>query len=283
MPDQQELTEQQFGLAYWYVTHKLLLKRIVIGVLIALDAALLGYGIFGLLSHYVLDAQKQRQIEEELVRAGLNPAVHQALVPKPLGISPTQVFAGKNGFDLVTSIRNSNPLIAARFSYRFVAEGFASEPKAGFILPGDDKLIVSLGVTSPRRPANAQLELLDVTWQRINRHQIPDYSTFALDRLAFRITDIKYDPAVALNNTTVGKTSFTVTNATGFGYHDVRFLIVLYRGASPAAVNTLTIENILPGQVRQGEVTWFDPLPAVSKVTVIPEVNIMDDSVYLRP
>ena len=143
--------------------------------------------------------------------------------------------------------------------------------------------MVTLGATLASHPSDVQLELTDLVWRRLDRHQVPDYAKFAADRLNLPATDVLYDPAVEVGSTTVGRTNFTMNNTTGYTYYAARFLVVQFRGAVVGGINTVTLANLQPLEVRKAEVTWFEPLPAISSVKIVPDIDILDPAAYAAP
>jgi len=278
----ENLTEQQLKFGYWFVTHKLLLKRIAIAVLLAIDAALIGFGGYGLVNIYLLQADADRRFEEELVSVGQSSAAHQRNLVRPLEVGGTQVLAAGAKYDFVASVRNPNPRHEAVFTYRFAAGDEATEPQTGFAFPGEERVVVSLGAVLATRPAGAELVLTEVSWRRVDRHEVPDHERFVAEHLNFEITQVNYDPSFEVNGKFIGKTTFNVRNNTGFGYHRVRMVVYMYRGPALAGVNAITLSDFRPGETRMSEVSWVEPLPAISSVRVVPEVDIFDDGVYLR-
>jgi hypothetical protein len=282
MPDEvQNMSDTQLEQAYWYVTHKVLLKKILIITLIVIDAALLLFAGYGLTNYYFLEAGKWDAAVRELAAANFNPEAHRALVPQPLNISAGQVIAGAKTQDFIAQVNNPNATLGATFTYRFHAGSDSTDSQHGFILPGEQKYVVTLGAKLASRPTGATLELTDLVWRRIDRHKIPDYAKFASDRLDIPITDVLFDPAFQVDAaTTVGRTTFSVSNNTGFTYYAARFLIIQFRGTVIGAVNTVTLADLKPRETRLAEVTWFDPLPAISKVQVVPDIDILDPVAY---
>lgn len=281
VPD--DLSEEQLKWGYWFVTHKLLLRRILTIALIVFSAINLGYSGYSLTLD-VLNARNRLNELALLSTLQLNPAISKAQAPKALSFANAQVIVTQGKYDFLSTVGNPNDNFAARFTYRFVAGNFASETVRGFVLPGEQKLIAQLGVVSPDRPTGAYLEVVDVAWQRIDKHVYPDWKAFVGDRLNFKISDTAYTPSIELEKDKpfIGKTSFTIANATGFGYYGVRVLVVIYRGPAAVGVNSATIAVLPPGESRSGEVTWYEDYGAVTEVKVIPEVDILNDAVYIR-
>ena len=277
-----DITEKQLKWGYWFVTHKVMLKKILIVVLIVVNVGLIGYSAYAFIADLLQGPERAAQLSE-LAANGLNPDLVKANAPKPLEVSNVQVLAPQGKYDLVTTLKNDNLNYAAHFTYRFTGTDFATDPAQGFVLPDQEKFLVELGVASPSRPANADIEITDINWQRIDKHVIPDWNDFANQHLNLLVKNTLYDPAVTLpDGKTIGKTTFDLTNDTGYGYYDVKAIVVMYRGAVIAGVNSTDFPTLAPGETKSGEVTWYEDFGAVSKIVVEPQIDILDNSVYLR-
>lgn len=276
------ISKEQLDVGYWFVTHKLLLKKILIIFLIVLNAGLIGFSGYGIILDVLRAGERDAQLAQ-LVNTGLDPSLLKANSAKPLEVSNTQVLVPQGKYDFVAKVKNNNLNYSAHFSYRFVAVDFSTAPTQGFILPKEEKFIMRLGEVSPTRPANVSLELIDIVWKRTDRHVIPDWDSYASQHLDLPITDTIYNPTVELpDGKTIGKTTFTITNSTGFGYYDVKMTVIMYRGTAIAGVNSTVFSKLRPGESKSGEVTWYEDFGAISKIVVVPEIDILNDAVYLR-
>jgi len=279
-----DLSEKQLNWGYWFVTHKIALRRILSVFLIVFSAATLGFSGY-YLALDIMNAPVREADLVALVKSGLNPAVAAAQAPKALSLSNVQIIVAQGKYDFIGTVNNPNQYFAARFTYRFTGGAVATPPADEFVLPGEQKFIMQLGVVSATRPSNASLEILTTSWQRIDRHQYPDWSDFAAEHLNFPISDISYVPEIELDSDKppIGKTSFTITNDTGYGYYGIRALVVMYRGPAIVAVNSTTFDSLRPSGSLSGEVTWYENYGAVTSIKVFPEVDILNDASYIRP
>lgn len=279
----EDLSEKQLKLGYWFVAHKVLLRRILETILIVASAAMLGYSGYGLVKDY-LDAPARQQMMADLAKNLLNPLVHNAQTAKPLAVSNSQVLVSGGKYDFIGQVSNPNKDFIVHYSYRFVAGSFATAPKLGFILPVERKFIAELGVAAASRPSGAALEINDVAWERVNKHEIPDWASYASEHLNMPVKDIAYTPGIeiAAGKPKIGRTSFTLTNDTGYGYYGLRILVLMYRGPALVAVNATALPTIGPGESKPGEVTWYEDYGAITQIKVIPEIDITDQSVYIR-
>jgi hypothetical protein len=287
----QNLTEKTLRYGYWFVTHKIMLKRIGIGLIILFDVITIGWSAWGWFSSYVLEADSDQVAAMENATSVLGTAVHDNAA-KPFLVSNAQIFTIGGNADFSAEIKNPNANYRADFSYRFTSGGQATSERTGFVLPNDDKFITALGEKATGSQS-AVLEISKIVWQKVDRHQIPDYQKFSSERLNFNLTDIKFAPldagtsvsgavGAADKSVPTGKTTFTFFNNTGFGYKQIKFTILLFRGPDLVAVNSTILTDIIAGETRPVEVTWYQALQAISDTRVIPEVDILNDGVYLR-
>jgi len=272
----------QLKFASWYVSHKLLLKKILIGFLIGLNVIFWGYGLYGLVIHYFVEGPALDQALRELSRSADLAAIRAKIEPQSLEIGTVSILSGGKGkYDLSAKVSNPNPAWRVEFDYSFVADGEAQKTKQGFILPGDEKFLINLGVESTARIRSANLEISNLRWQRVDAHEISDYETWSGERLNFAFENVKFSPAVITDSLTVSRVTFNAKNLSAYSFWDVGFYIFLYRGSSVATINYITLEEFISGQTRQVEVSWFEPLSAITQVKVVPEVNIFDPKVYM--
>lgn len=278
-----DLSEDQLKWGYWFVTHKLQLRRILVIFLIVFSGLNIGYSIYNIVLDVMNGAERTRMLVE-LSSPSLNPAVTKAQSPKTLGVGNVQILVPQGRYDFIGTVSNSNKDFAARFSYRFVAGNVATAPETQFIMPGEQKFVVKLGVMSETRPSGAVLEITGVTWQRIDRHVYPDWQTYVTDHMNLPITDISYVPQIKLEGgkNAIGRTSFNIKNNTGYGYYGLRTLVLMYRGPAIVGVNSTVFSTLMPNQTASGEVTWYEDYGAVTQIKVLPEIDILKDTSFIR-
>lgn len=282
-PNIQNFSEKQLKFAAWYVARKMLLKKILIGFLIVLSAVFWIYGIYGLINYYFIEEPSFNLMTRNLSRFVDYQNVREKFQPQNLEIGAVSILsAGKEKYDLAVKISNPNANQRLNFDYNFVVDGKQTISKKGFILPGEEKFLLGLGAESKTKPRQTDLEFSNMKWQRIDAHQISDYKAWQDERLNFIFENVKFSPAVvAGNKIAISRASFKARNATVYGFWDVGFAILLYRGSSLVGANYITLEEFLSGQTRQVEVSWFEPLPSVTRVEVAPEVDIFDARVFM--
>lgn len=284
MPNESgQLTEKQLGLAYWYVTHKLQLKKIGIGLLIAFDMLTVGFGLWGLLDFYLISWNKDLTLRRDLGRTLISHETVNRLGPVSLNIPSVDIFnAGSGRFDFLAKLENPNENWYATFRYRFLAGTEETPEREGFILPAEEKFVGAFAVETASLPRRAEFRLTELAWHRVDRHVIRDYAAWSRERLNFILGNITHTSTLKIDSI-IGRTSFDIENRSAFGYWRVGLPVVLLRGTAPAAVSYTTLDNLEAGEKRHVDINWFETLPATSSVDIRPEVNIFDSNVYLPP
>lgn len=283
MANNQQFTERQLGFAYWFVTHKPALRRLALGILIAFDVVTVGYGLYGLLDHYLISWNRDLLLRRN---ASLVRVSHEAvarLAPQPLNPLSVDVFtSGPGRFDFIAKLENPNPEWYANFRYQFVSANEVTAETSGFILPAEEKFIGQFAVPLPGVPRRAEFRLAEIVWHRVNRQVIRDFEAWRRERLNFILSNVTHTGALGIDRL-IGRTSFDVENRTAFGYWRIGFFVALRRGTGLAAANHITLDNFDSGARRHVDVNWFEELPTISTVDVRPEVNLFDPDIYMPP
>jgi hypothetical protein len=283
LPSNEHLSEKQLKFGYWYVTHKLQIKKWFTFSLLVAAAFLWIFTIGMLVKLYLIDYPRQLELERALPQSLVNPYAIEAAQPKQLQNKPVQVFEGSKGAtDVTTEVVNPNEDFWATWSGRFSAEGATTTWKMEYILPSESKEIADLGLEAPGGLRAPRYEMRDLSWHKVDRHQIADYKKFFAERQRFDIQNITFSSETSADNTeTVSRVSFDVTNRSAWSYWSVKFVVNLYRGTTLAGVNTVELEQFETGETRRVVLIWVQDLEAISKVEVIPQVNILEPSSYM--
>src|SRR3989339_2157714 len=178
------VTESELKLGYWLATHRLLLKRSLLGFLILTTAVFWGltfYGLIVYLSGLPEDARLVQSIIDNSVDFSL---IRQQRQFADLQFSAAQViYTGSNKYDILAQVTNpNNNLGVARLAYAFEADDFTTATFTISILPGQTIYLMSLANESARRLARVNLKIGQLIWQsRRDKTQIIQ-ADFAVDR-----------------------------------------------------------------------------------------------------
>ena len=281
-----QLTEDKLNWGYWWVTHKVRVRRNFAIFLAILDLALVGYAAFGFADWFFGSGEIERRQMGVMARQAIDyDYFRQKFAPKDFAVDGAVVInAGEKTYDFIARSSNPNPHWWVEFDYRFASGLGETQTQHAYLLPGETRFLNVLGLKSDVKPGTATIVIEDVVWRRVNFHvTIPDYATWAAQRLNFVIKDVAFVPPDPQDPIAINRAKFTVMNDTGFGYFKVGFFVTLLSGSRIVAVNRVVISDLRPGETREVDASWFFDMPGVSKVEVKPEVNIFDERVYIPP
>jgi hypothetical protein len=196
----------------------------------------------------------------------------------------TLVFTPQEGFaDFYSELRNPNEEWTASFDYHFSGVFGESATQRGFIMPLETKSLISLHQAVTGRATTAQIVIEDVEWLRVDAHAISDVSAWLTAHNDFSVTDAVYDTNLMVDDQKVGRSSFTITNDSPYGYHQAMFTVILERGGTPAGIHQVTLNSFDTGDVRQVDLNWFGTFPGAADVVVVPNIDYFDVDAYLPP
>jgi hypothetical protein len=279
---QEKQKEALSKFSYWYVTNKVLLRRILIGAIISIGSIFWLYALWGLFDYFILDWSKNKQAIQQLVasRVFTQEWINRNR-PQQISIGTARVFSSDGKYDFLAEVSNPAEVYWAEFDYHFTFSNGSTSGSTNFILPNEEKWVSQLAFSNGGRPSKARLVIDNIAWRRVDRAKVPDYQQWRDERLNISITDVEHEENIALEEGVYDRTSFNVQNLSAYGYYEVGFHVIAYRGSTPIGINYVVLKNLRTGDRRQVEVSWFDTLPQVSKIEVRPEVNIFDKGNYM--
>lgn len=270
--------------AVWWVEHRARLWKLGMIFLAACDAVLLLFAIWTFVDAFVVSVDREDRAVAEMAvlrQADLR-AFSLSHAARPLEAKLVQVIAtGDKQYDFYTTLSNPNADWYAEFRYVFVAGDQETQERAAFILPGEEKPIVSLAFSADNRPGSVRFDARDIVWRRVRAHDIPDYAAWQSDRFEFDITNISFSRDLQIDSKEIGLIHFTVQNRTAFSYWEPVFTVRLLRGGAVVGVTQTTLDQFEARETREVAINWFGTIPAVTKIEVIPEVNIFDVDAYM--
>ncbi len=285
--DLEGLSTKKLTIGLWFVEHRQQLRWVLIGFLIAIAAISWVYTIYGF-AYYLARGMNEDEIltRQMLTEGNIGHSYVAQIAAKDLTYSPVQIFrSGNNKYDFLVQANNINQKWWAEFNYYFLVDGVKSEKNPGFIFPLENKYFIALAQNFLTVQANVQFVVEDFSWHRINQHEINNWQDFYKNHLAIESKEIKYIPAnqselsekIGLN-----QLNFTTTNKSAYNYWQVNYVILLYSGNNIVNVNRYTLTDFMSGQSRQINISWPGNFGLIDRVELIPEINIMDNDVYIK-
>ncbi|MEK7606792.1 MAG: hypothetical protein AAB444_01170 [Patescibacteria group bacterium] len=279
MPNRAEhLTEKQIRFGLWWAKYKGFLKTATIAVLAVVNVLLWGKVVYTLFDYGVLSARREQALERSLVQGGLDwPTLLAGGGPLALEWSPPSVLASSRGSDVVSQVENRNPGWLARFHSRVLLGDQVSEAD-DFLLPGNTKYIFA---SFPSARGAPSFNITDVRWERVTPADAEgDATAFVAARANFAIEKAEFLPPAEGLPSRVG---FEAVNQAAYSFWEPRFIVLLWRGSSLAGIQRTVMNQFRAGERRSVEINLIDRLTAVSRVEVIPDVNVFDSAAYMPP
>lgn len=285
LPTDEHLSEKQLKFGYWYVTHKMQLRNGLIFFLLLVATGSILSSVYLFSKIYLFEDVRYQRVMAQITKPVVNPQAILAAQAKQLSVGTVRAMEGGNAtVDVVTEIANPNMHYWASWTGQFVEQNTTTTQREMYILPGETKEIADLGIVSPTGMRSARYQITDIQWHKVNPHELANYQAFRDNRLQFAINNTSFSTAPSPDGkSTVSRVVFDVTNRSAYSYWSVQFLVNLYRQTSLAAVNSVEIQELKSGETRHVEVVWVQDLSAVSKVEVLPFVNIFDAKTYISP
>lgn len=273
--EEEEEFKRFYKFSLWWVEHRAFLRKIGYWIFAAVDSAILLFVFWTLFDTFVMSYGNETRAVAEMVAYGQQDLRSYTVAKSadPILQEDVRVFPiGNSRYDFYTELSNPNDDWWVEFRFQFLFDAGETIPEIGFLLPGQQKPVISLAVTSQTPVQTAAFQLSDITWHRVDHHLISDYQTWREDRLRIEINDAIFSKETG--------TTFTVLNDTAFSYFDPVFYVILKRGASVVGVSRATVVSLNAGESQEIALKWFGTLPSVSLVEVIPDINIFNPESY---
>ncbi len=275
-------TQKEFDRAIWWVEHRDAVKRVGIGVLIALEILVGLIGLWQFVDYYVFDyVEEQRLIDSLLASPEQLYTLAREQAPLDIVVAPPVVLASGSGYDVLSFATNENEGWVARLTYHMRLGDVPQKTEQVILLQGEKAPLVLFEVEGAR-PRNPDIVVENVEWYRIDTTRIPFPVQWKEERLHVEAQNVEHDDQFRIGSKTFGRTTFSLANKSGYGYYEMDVFVVLRRGGAPVAVNRTVVSDVLPREVRPIQINWFDTTPRATDVEMFPRVNLFDPSVY-RP
>lgn len=279
MPNGDQIYEKQLSAAYWFVTHKLLLKNILMVILTIAIIGLISLDLYIVINGLVIGNKDYQALLGSLINPNPDYAIlRQNKLPSSLQVSNLKTLVNSKGYDIIADLTNPNPKWYATFDYQFKIGDKLTSLKKGFILPGEKKYIFNLAIEGGNTASDVVLS--NIKWTKeINFEKIRQ------ERLKFDVSNKKFIPSAELgvgDKISINRLTFDITNLSAYNFANVNFILLLTSSSQTVAINQVSSGNFLSGKTLSLESTFFQKLPNIDNFEVIPEVNILNENVYLK-
>lgn len=271
--DKKSFKRMSWGL--WLSENRRNLTKTLVVVLIMISAAFFVYSVYNLVIYFYYGDPAKNTIENNLSVEGRQGASN-------LEISPIKRLISASKDDLAVLIKNPNNNFSAEFSYCFLQGETEISCDNSFIMPSEEKYILSLGLNSLAGGAPLGFSINNISWRRLDTKNIPDFSIYSHERLNFIISDLAFSPAAAGISDVIDLNSlkFSISNETPYSYYEVPLVILIYRNEELSGVNRYVLNNFWSGDKKDINLAWSGDLRGSRRVEIIPDLNIFDSQVF---
>jgi len=278
-----EYSDKQLKIGIWWVTHRSQLKKWWVMTLALADLVLFLYIMFHVVI-ILLTWGRFTALPDQISRPVVDfTAYQQVNAPQNIQVISTKlmpVIGEPQTYHIVTELKNPNEKwMASSLNVHFKMDETDLDTKTTFLLPQEQRYVFQFTVKSNEEKPAAQFIVDSVGWERI---EFPDKKPI----LNFEIndTDVELIPILGERGTYDSystRATANIKNNTIFNFWNVKFLVVLFIGDTPVAINETTLSKFGALETRQLGISWKDEYRSVTKVKIIPEVNAYDpESMY---
>ncbi|MFA6422189.1 MAG: hypothetical protein WCV92_02220 [Candidatus Buchananbacteria bacterium] len=259
------LTDRQLKLSYWYISHKLSLKRLWTIFLIILSIALWSYVILQM-TLFFMNYSAHKQLENYLLFTA-DPSLSriESLMPKNISVPSVQVFGTGNGYDYLATISNGNKNWLGEFEYRFTNGTNTPQYKKGFVLPGSEANIMDFS----RENDSPNFQINNFKWKRIE-----GYESLKNKMDYFLVENDRFD--IGRGDKEPSTLSFEITNNSPYSYWLVDVQVIVYSEGTVAGINHYTLNQFKSGEKKQISLLWNHGLPTGLTYVILSAVNFLD-------
>lgn len=267
------------------VSARPLLIRTFLGAWVVLDVALVVFFVVTVIVYLVSGSFTEMRNAATLgnnIAATRAISVNNAAEDLVVG-SPRVLKSSETAVDFYVAIENPNDDWYATFDYVFSYNGGATESKTGYVMPSEEKYVITLNEKSDSRPSTADIEISNLVWHHVDRHDVADPESWLMDHGDFEISNATYGTDVELAEEEVGRSTFTVKNNSPYAYWEPTFTVILERNGAIVGLHQATVSRFSSGETEEVAVHWSGEVPTSATATLVPNINYFDADVYMSP
>lgn len=278
---------KQLDKSLWWVENLKFIKRTLYWFVLSLGAISWMYTL-GSFAYYWGFGMKA---DNELLRSMTIPSnLHNQVLSRqdntlvPAG-NPLVLVSSPGKYDLIAKMQNQSSNFQALVEYKFLVNGTTTRTEVTFVNPSEEKYLSNLGYESAEPVNSTQLQIVSLRWQRINKHDIPNWIDFRQNHLNFAISGAKYlssrDSGLT-DKIGIGSAEFTIANNTPFNYYRLPLDVYLYSMNEVVAVARENVDLFYSGETRNVRINIAGSFNQVDRVEVQPNINIINNDIYIK-
>lgn len=277
------MSGREVAVNHWVAAHRLLLRKVLLGFLIVIDVALVGYALYGWGTYAVYGYWKERAMLRDMATQHV-PYQRYRERTAPAAVETGDVLVLDSGTkagwdDILASAQNPNERWLANVTYHFEDGAEKTGSETAVILPGESTYLGVLGFAASTTISSPALVIDDTAWQRVPTYRAPDVAEYLAARLDFEVASTTVTRPGAVKGVESYQVAFDVTNNTIHSYWSVPFWVLLYSGNTLVGAEQATVAPFERGETAHVDVRSL-VRRTVTRAEVMPRLNVFDEGVY---
>lgn len=283
----QNLALREVRFAQWWRNKLPLFKKIITYILILINVVIWGIFVDRLVLYIIYTPNYQQTLNglttnlidyqsySRLMQPDV-PVVNNVYV---VNLGTDERDPQKKDYTLVAEIKNNNERWAV--SSLIGQFDLAGQPVLvkGFLMPQQKKYFLALRQPSSQPVSATSFVIKNITWHRVKPEERDRLNL--MNQLSF--DKINFIPAAILNNRpTPPQVEFNAVNQSAYNFWQVNVQVILYQGQGVADAYVLPVTNWMAGQSRTITFNLTHNINFVSQIIVVPDINLLDDSIFIK-
>jgi len=283
--DLEGLSIKKLNFGLWFVESKIFFQKFFLGLLflIAIFSNFYGWGHF--LFYFVSGINEDKNMIYQMLKTK-SITKEYTRSREPYDIDYSFIKATKSTqsdkYDLFAKIKNPNQDHYVNFKYCFYSGEIEISCESGFVLPEEEKFLLSLNKDFNSKISSIKFLLKDVSFTRLNKHVYPDWEEYKKNHLDFIIENIKFEPSKLSEEEKIEVLNFDIRNNTAFNFWEVSINIVFYNGNSIIGVDQHIIDNFMSASTKNISKNYVDYFNYVNNVDIYLNINTINEDIYMQ-
>ena len=277
-------SSRKLKFAEWYVSHKILLHKIGMGVLIGWCVLSVGFSFSYWFYYFSYGYFQDQRIEVEVTNSFVNYENLQPLYEaKQIQISNISVYNSVSElYDFVGQATNPNTTWAAIVTYKFKYFGGETPSVETILLPLEKRPIAYLGLEMDKYPSNPTLVIEEIDWKRIDPHLIENPRAFADERLMFSFENFHFTRASRSTGVLNHLIEFDIFNDSAYSYWEPSFYVEMISGGQTVGITYIVLDKFRTGDEEHVDFQSLVDSLDVHDIKIWPLINVFDNRVYME-
>lgn len=283
--DETGVSTEELETGLWFITHRKHFIIAAVAVLGIISLITWSYSLYRWGDYLFSGLRQDKIFREQLVReGGIIHAENRATGYLTIG-ETTLILNADNTVDAVAQVKNTNSRGLLTFDYYFDINGQKVGAGREFVLPADSKYLLALNQPVSAQGGNATLVIENMSLQRLDSGIANRWGEYRAERLNVIVSDAMFVPGQISGlseKLNLGEINFTIRNTGGYGYKEARLVVILKSGSRIVGATHYYLQNFRSGDIKTVRFTWAGSAPTVNQVEIIPDINLLDENIYLR-